>query len=65
MGRWAIEMNRRLAATLGADTQRTFLWPFQGAAQDGLATDGFHPGPAGYELWAVELNKLIFEKLEN
>jgi lysophospholipase L1-like esterase len=62
MGRWAVEMNRRLDAALGTDPQRTLLWPFLGVAQDGLATDGFHPGPAGYQMWAAELCKLILSK---
>ena len=36
MGRWAHEMNQQLASVVS----------------DCLATDGFHPGPKGYAVWA-------------
>lgn len=59
MGRWALDMNRQLEAALDADQQRTLLWPFRKAAAEGLATDGFHPGPIGYAMWADALCELI------
>jgi len=62
MGRWAHEMNRRLEAALDTDPQRTLLWPFQKAAPDGLAADGFHPGPIGYDMWAHELSQVILSE---
>lgn len=59
MGRWAIEMNRKLEAMLASRTERIMHWPFQEAATEGLAADGFHPGPVGYEVWAQGLSKVI------
>jgi lysophospholipase L1-like esterase len=59
MGRWALEMNRRLKESLSGQTRRTLHWPFQEAASDGLATDGFHPGPIGYAKWAEGLSTVI------
>jgi len=59
MGRWATEMNRRLDAQLSGKTERILHWPFQEAAAEGLAADGFHPGPVGYDIWAEGLSKVI------
>lgn len=59
MGTWAIEMNRRLEATLSGNTGRILHWPFQEAASEGLAADGFHPGPIGYAAWAERLSRVI------
>ena len=59
MGQWALAMNRRLEAALDGGKRRALHWPFQDAAPDGLATDGFHPGPIGYVIWADGLSKLI------
>ena len=59
MGRWALEMNRQLQEALSGQTRRTLHWPFQEAASDGLATDGFHPGPTGYSKWAEGLSRVI------
>ena len=59
LGRWAMEMNRKLAASLSNQTGRTLHLPFQGAGAHGLAADGFHPGPIGYAMWAQGLSQLI------
>ena len=59
MGRWALDMNRRLEARLSRKTGRVQHWPFREAANEGLAADGFHPGPVGYDLWAQGLSKVI------
>ncbi|MBA3056326.1 MAG: SGNH/GDSL hydrolase family protein [Gammaproteobacteria bacterium] len=59
LGRWAIEMNRQLAASLVGQPLRAFHVPFQGAGANGLAADGFHPGPIGYAMWAQGLSQLI------
>lgn len=59
MGRWALEMNRRLATSLAGQARRVLHSPFLGAAAHGLAADGFHPGPLGYSLWAQGLSQLI------
>jgi lysophospholipase L1-like esterase len=62
-GRWAGDFNQQLAASLGSalpdHPKRTLHWPFQQAAPDGLASDGFHPGPLGYAAWAASLSQLI------
>jgi lysophospholipase L1-like esterase len=59
MGRWALEMNRRLDARLSGKTERILHWPFREAATEGLAADGFHPGPVGYDIWAKGLSRVI------
>jgi lysophospholipase L1-like esterase len=59
MGRWATEMNRRLDVRLSGKTERIQHWPFREAATEGLAADGFHPGPVGYDIWAEGLSKVI------
>ena len=58
-GRWAREFNRLLEKLLSGQTQRTLYSPFVGAATNGLAADGFHPGPLGYSVWAEGLSQLI------
>ena len=63
IGRWAIEMNRRLESTLSGRTGRILHWPFREAGTDGLAADGFHPGPVGYDIWAAGLSRVILLNL--
>ena len=63
MGRWATEMNRRLDARLPGKTERILHWPFREAATEGLATDGFHPGPVGYDIWAAGLSMVLLLNL--
>ncbi len=58
-GLWAQEFNRQLAGVLSGQTRRTLHQPFLEAASGGLASDGFHPGPAGYTAWAESLSKGI------
>jgi len=62
MGRWALEMNRQLKASLPTQPIRVFHQPFKSAGSDGLAIDGFHPGPRGYALWADSLSQLILSE---
>jgi len=59
MGRWALEMNLQLQNSLSEKNGRTLHCAFCGAASEGLAADGFHPGPIAYDLWADELSKVI------
>lgn len=59
MGRWATEMNRQLAISLSGKPERIFHQPFKSCSADGLAIDGFHPGPRGYALWAERLSQLV------
>ena len=59
MGRWALEMNLRLSKSIGDEDRRFFQWPIPDDVSVGLATDGFHPGPLGYEAWAQGLHDLI------
>jgi lysophospholipase L1-like esterase len=63
MGRWALEMNRQLEKALSGQTTRTMHWPFKDAASEGLAADGFHPGPKGYDRWAEGLSKVILPSI--
>lgn len=58
-GRWAQAFNQRLATVLSGQTRRTFHRPFLMTTSGGLATDGFHPGPAGYAAWAEGLSQHI------
>lgn len=58
-GRWALEFNRLLEELLSGQTQRTLHSPFLGTATEGLAADGFHPGPLGYSIWAEGLSQFI------
>lgn len=59
MGRWAKEMNERLERSIKGDTRKFFQWPAHEKVSEGLATDGFHPGPAGYAAWAQGLHDMI------
>lgn len=58
-GRWAREFNRLLEELLSGQTQRTLHSPFLGESPNGLAADGFHPGPLGYSIWAEGLSQFI------
>lgn len=60
-GRWANELNRQLARAVPADGPRIMHSPFQDASAEGLATDGFHPGPKGYAFWAEGLSECILD----
>ncbi len=62
LGHWAIEMNRRLEQSLQGETRKFFRWPVHGVVSDGLASDGFHPGPLGYAAWATGLSEMIAER---
>lgn len=59
MGRWALEMNRRLKKSLRDEDRKFFQWPVPADISVGLAADGFHPGPHGYSAWAQGLSDLI------
>jgi lysophospholipase L1-like esterase len=59
MGGCALEMNRQLAVSLAGQPTRVIHQPFKSVGSDGLAIDGFHPGPRGYALWAESLSQLI------
>ncbi len=59
MGRWALEMNRKLTVSLAGQPIRVVHWPFKSGGSDELAIDGFHPGPRGYAQWAESLSQLI------
>jgi lysophospholipase L1-like esterase len=61
LGNWAKEMNRRLERSLEGEARRFFRWPVHSVVSDGLATDGFHPGPLGYTAWATGLHEMIAE----
>lgn len=58
-GLWAQAFNQRLATALSGQTRRILHQPFLTSASCGLATDGFHPGPAGYAAWAEGLSRQI------
>ncbi len=67
MGRWAMEMNRRLTTSLHAGhSHRRMYQPFvtTDPASEGLASDGFHPGPSAYARWAEGLSLFISEALQ-
>ncbi len=67
MGRWAMEMNRRLTASLPAEqSQRRMHQPFAAtdSASEELASDGFHPGPSAYAMWAESLSVFISAALQ-
>ena len=61
MGKWANEMNRMLEQSLQGEIRKFFRWPVHSAVSDGLASDGFHPGPLGYTAWATGLSEMISE----
>lgn len=60
-GRWAQEMNRQLAMELDIHThpRRVLHTAHMDQPAHGLASDGFHPGPRGYAVWAESLSKRI------
>ena len=61
-GRWAQEMNRLLSAVLiGKESGRTMHWHPHMDPLQGLAIDGYHPGPKGYALWAEGLSEHILK----
>lgn len=63
-GRWAEEMNRHLARCLGGTPcRRVMLKHPDIPASEGLASDGFHPGPRGYAAWAEVLGQQIQQTL--
>lgn len=64
LGAHALRMNRMLARSLVGDARRGLqaLPPHLhggAAATELMAPDGFHPGPAGYQLWADALAERI------
>lgn len=63
MGCWASEMNRQLADSLASDSNRLVHHPFEQRVPGGLASDGFHPGPLAYKVWAKGLSQQILAKL--
>jgi len=58
-GRWAQEMNRQLAIELHAHPRRVLHSAHMDQPAQGLASDGFHPGPQGYAVWAESLSAHI------
>jgi lysophospholipase L1-like esterase len=58
-GRWAGSCNTQLAAALVGQSGRTLHTPFAAPDPQGLALDGFHPGPIAYAAWADSLSQLI------
>ena len=63
VGRWAHEMNRQLTNAVPNRGPRIMHMPFRGVLPDGLARDGFHPGPKAYAVWAEELSRLILARV--
>lgn len=59
LGRWAREMNRQLAADVQTHAHRVLHSPEMDQPSEGLASDGFHPGPVGYAVWAESLHRHI------
>jgi lysophospholipase L1-like esterase len=59
LGRWAREMNRQLAADVKKHAYRVLHSPQMDRPSEGLASDGFHPGPVGYAVWAESLHQHI------
>lgn len=59
LGRWAREMNRQLAADVKKHAYRVLHSPKMDRPSEGLASDGFHPGPVGYAVWAESLHQHI------
>lgn len=58
-GGWACEFNRQLGMVLAGDKRHILHTPFSSTVVNGLATDGFHPGPRAYEAWAQSLGQHI------
>jgi lysophospholipase L1-like esterase len=67
MGRWALDMNARLATLLSGQDKRTMHWHPKTTIPNGLARDGIHPNSQGYSRWAEELSEriLAFQMLRN
>lgn len=63
MGRWTTEMNQHLERYLPANGNRAMTLPFVGDILPCLASDGFHPGVYGYEVWARAFSLTIIEAL--
>jgi lysophospholipase L1-like esterase len=63
IGQWAAEMNRQLQASLSNSPSRLFHHPFQERVPGGLASDGFHPGPLAYTVWAQGLSREILSRI--
>ena len=62
-GRWAKEMNRQLAIDLQGRPRRALHRAHMDEPSQGLASDGFHPGPRGYAVWAEGLSEHIFAEM--
>ncbi len=58
-GCWAHEFNRQLGFALAGEKRHILHTPFLSTVVDGLAADGFHPGPKAYEAWAQSLSQHI------
>jgi lysophospholipase L1-like esterase len=58
-GQWAREMNRQLGVALQNDRLRLLHSATMDRPEQGLAADGFHPGPRGYAVWAESLSRRI------
>jgi lysophospholipase L1-like esterase len=65
MGQWAHAMNAGLHRAVAASSwRRLHSLPSQNA-QQGLASDGFHPGPAGYAAWGQALATHVLAELQH
>lgn len=62
-GRWAQEMNRQLAHALRAHPSRVLHSAHMDQPEQGLASDGFHPGPGGYAVWGESLGQHIHTEM--
>jgi lysophospholipase L1-like esterase len=62
-GRWAKEMNRQLAIDLQGHPRRALHRAHMDEPSQGLASDGFHPGPRGYSVWAESLSAHILAEM--
>jgi lysophospholipase L1-like esterase len=63
LGRWAQEMNARLALRLQGASGRALLAMPAGNPADALAADGFHPSAGGYAIWAQALGENILARV--
>jgi len=67
LGAHALRMNRMLARSLAGQAQRglqALPAHLHGSAAAALmAPDGFHPGPAGYQLWAEALAERLVHQI--
>ncbi|MEJ6000577.1 SGNH/GDSL hydrolase family protein [Paucibacter soli] len=67
LGAHALRMNHMLARSLAGQAQRGLqALPAHlhgGAAADLMAPDGFHPGPAGYQIWADALAERLVHQI--